>query len=137
MPGRGSCLCGDIRYAVSGTLREIVVCHCGQCRKQMGMMMATDAKRSEIVIANEDKLVWYRASDFAARGSCPRCGTTLFWLRDGAETISIAAGTLDEDGGVKVERHIFVADKGDRYEIGDGLPQYDYDDSDGPPRPRR
>lgn len=134
----GSCLCGTIRYTVTGAMRDVVACHCSQCRKQMGhFMAATDARRDELEIVNEDKLEWYRASDFAARAFCRTCGTVLFWQEDGAETTSISAGTLDDEGGVKLERHIFVADKGSYYEITDGLDQYDQDDGDGPPRTRR
>ena len=133
----GSCLCGTVRYTVTGSLREVVACHCSQCRKQMGhFMAATDARRDELEIVNEDHLEWYRASDIAARAFCRTCGTVLFWQRDGAETTSIAAGTLDDEGGVKLARHIFTADKGGYYEIADGLPQYEQDDSDGPPRKR-
>ena len=137
MPGTGSCLCGTVRYEVTGRLRGVVACHCTQCRKQMGhFMAATDAKRDELEIENADHIEWYRASDIAARGFCRTCGTVLFWQEDGADTTSISAGTLDDEGGVKLERHIFVADKADYYEITDGLAQYDGDDADGPPRPR-
>ena len=135
--GTGSCLCGTVRYAVRGPLRAVVACHCTQCRKQTGHFLpATDARRDEITIEGEANLEWYRASDFAARAFCRTCGSVLFWQQDGAETTSILAGTLDDDAGVKLERHIFVGDKGRYYEITDGLPQYDEDDHDGPPRPR-
>jgi hypothetical protein len=33
------------------------------------------------------------------------------------------AGTIDGATGLKLERHIFVADKGDYYEIADGIAQ--------------
>ena len=136
MPG-GSCLCGTVRYEVTGKLHSVVACHCSQCRKQMGhFMAATDARRDELKIVNEDKLEWYRASDAAARAFCRTCGSVLFWQADGSETTSIAAGTLDDEGGVKLERRIFVADKGLYYEITDGLDQYEHDDDAGPPRPR-
>jgi hypothetical protein len=32
-------------------------------------------------------------------------------------------GAFDGPTGVSLERHIFVSEKGDYYEIGDGLPQ--------------
>ena len=37
--------------------------------------------------------------------------------------ISITAGSLDSPTGLKLDRHIYVADKGDYYEIADGVPQ--------------
>jgi hypothetical protein len=37
--------------------------------------------------------------------------------------MAIAMAAFDGPTGVKLARHIFVADKGDYYEIADGLPQ--------------
>jgi hypothetical protein len=47
----------------------------------------------------------------------------LFWKAHDEDQISFSLGCLDEEDGIKLERHIFVADKGDYYEIADGLPQ--------------
>ena len=134
----GSCLCGAVRYEVAGSLRNVVACHCGQCRKQTGhFYAATDCKDGDLTLHDPDgALRWYAASAEARRGFCGICGSALFWRRnDGTET-SILAGSLDDEGGIKLERHIFVADKGDYYELTDGLPQYAADDHDGRPRPR-
>ena len=60
------------------------------------------------------------------RGFCSRCGSWLFWeplLRDWT---SVALGSLDGPTGLALERHIFVAHKGDYYTIGDGLPQNEH-----------
>ena len=132
----GSCLCGAVAYEITGSLRNVVACHCSQCRKQTGhFYAATDCRDDDLTVHDPDgQLRWYAASDFARRGFCGTCGSALFWRRnDGTET-SILAGSLDEDGGVKLERHIFVADKGGYYEIADGLPQFERDDRDAPPR---
>lgn len=66
---------------------------------------------------------WYRASDFARRGFCADCGSSLFWQRDGSDIIDVAAGALDSPTGLRLQGHIFTADKGDYYQITDGLPQ--------------
>lgn len=136
---RGSCLCGAVRYEVRGQLRDVVACHCGQCRKQTGhFYAATDCLNEDLTIHDPDgQLRWYAASDFAQRGFCGTCGSALFWRRDGAANTSVLAGSLDDDGGIRMERHIFVGDKGEYYEIADGLPQHAGGDTDGPPRPRR
>ena len=44
------------------------------------------------------------------------------------------AGSVDGDAGITLDRHIFVADKGDYYELNDGLPQYAQSDMDVAPR---
>ena len=48
------------------------------------------------------------------------CGSTLFWQGKGLDYIAIAAGTLDTPSGLKMDGHIFCADKGDYYELLDG-----------------
>ncbi len=122
----GSCLCGAVRYRVSGALRPVIACHCAQCRKTSGHhVAATSAPRESVEI--EGEVAWYASSATARRGFCPVCGSNLFWDGPG-ENLSIFAGTLDGDPGVRLAGHIFCADKGAYYEIADGLPQAEADD---------
>jgi hypothetical protein len=117
----GSCLCGAVSYEVTGQLRNAVACHCTQCRKMTGhYLAATAANHDEFRLTRDDGLAWYRASDTAKRGFCRICGSTLFWQGEGRDYISIAAGSLDQPTGIRLEGHIFCADKGDYYEITDG-----------------
>jgi hypothetical protein len=51
------------------------------------------------------------------------CGSNLFWRPHAQNRTSIAAGTLDVPTGIAIERHIFVAEKSDYYEIADALPK--------------
>ena len=32
----GGCLCGAVRYEITGTLRDVVNCHCSKCRRFHG-----------------------------------------------------------------------------------------------------
>jgi hypothetical protein len=47
----------------------------------------------------------------------------LFWEPVFREWTSVALGSIDGPSGLKLQRHIFVAEKGDYYAIADGLPQ--------------
>jgi hypothetical protein len=121
---QGGCLCGAVRYEVHGALRPVVMCHCTQCRRMTGhQMAATAARRADFRLLSGDELKWFNASADARRGFCGRCGSPLFW--DGADQphLSITAGSLDDSRGLKVACHIFVADKGDYYQILDDAPQ--------------
>ena len=111
---------------MTGPLRPVVACHCGQCRKQTGhFVAATRTRDSDIEISDSGTLKWYAASEDAKRGFCSICGSALFWKRNGSDHISVMAGVLDGDaGGIKLDRHIFVDDKGDYYEIADDVPLY-------------
>jgi hypothetical protein len=116
-------MCGAVRYRIAGPLRDVIGCHCSQCRRMTGhFMAATAARMVDFALVREAPLRWYEASAEARRGFCSACGSTLFWAGKGKDYISIAAGTLDEAGGLKFACHIFVADKGAYYEIEPGVP---------------
>jgi hypothetical protein len=120
----GGCLCGKVRFRVTGELRRIIVCHCGQCRKQTGYAVAaTAATLADFKLDDETTLGWYRATPAAERGFCTTCGSVLFWKPDNGHAISIMAGSLDGPTGLEIDKHIFVADKPDWYDITDGKPQ--------------
>ncbi|SLN58736.1 GFA family protein [Ruegeria meonggei] len=120
----GSCLCGAVAFTIDGTLSQPSACHCGQCRKQSGHVWAsTSAHQDKLSFTASDTLTWFRASDIARRGFCNACGSFLFWQHNDEDTISISMGALREPTGLKLARHIFVADKGDYYDITDDLPQ--------------
>jgi hypothetical protein len=111
-----------VRYEIRGALRNVIACHCSQCRRTSGHFVAASQARSvDLVLLESATLKWYRSSPDAERGFCSRCGGNLFWRPTAAEpgVTSIMAGTLDAPTGLKVMQHIFVADKSDYYEIGD------------------
>lgn len=121
---RGSCLCGAVRFAVRAALKAPDACHCSQCRKQSGHYWAsTNVARDAIAIEGEDRLSWYHASDKVRRGFCASCGSFLFWDPVEHPVIAVAMGAFDGATDTELEMHIHVADKGDYYDIADGLPQ--------------
>lgn len=123
-PAGGGCLCGAVRYRVNGNLRPVTACHCGQCRRTSGhFVAATAADNASLEIADPGgELKWYRSSAFAQRGFCGRCGSNLFWKRDDAPYTAITAGTLDGETGLRIEAHIYTADKGDYYSLDGDIP---------------
>ena len=123
-PYSGGCLCGAVRYHVTGPLRPVIACHCQQCRRTSGhYVAATAAAHAHISIEGEGNLTWFVSSPEARRGFCRLCGSNLFWQGTDRPYISIMAGSVDGATGLKLERHIFVAAKGDYYQIADGVPQ--------------
>ena len=120
----GQCLCGAVRYRVRGALDDPHACHCGMCRRQSGHFVAgVGAKLADFSMDGEENVTWFQSSSFARRGFCRACGSVLFW-DDGTDRIGINMGSLDQPTGLKLERHIFVEDKADYYEIEDALPQF-------------
>ncbi len=125
----GSCLCGAIQLFVKGDLEhDAEACHCHQCRKQTGgYLMGVNVRKSALTIDDERRhLRWYRSSPKVERGFCATCGSTLFWRPDieGYEWIGVSIAAFDQPTGKTVEKHTFVADKGDYYAIADDKIQH-------------
>ncbi|MEM9496171.1 MAG: GFA family protein [Pseudomonadota bacterium] len=128
-PLTGQCLCGDIAFTIECDRANVIACHCGQCRQWSGHVWASInvAVEALSMTRGEDRIVWFRASEFARRGFCPACGSALFWHGDKldghAHRIAVAAGALDAPTGLRLDKHIFAADKGDYYDIPAHEPQ--------------
>lgn len=120
----GSCLCGAISFEVAGDLQAPDACHCAQCRKQSGHFWAsTDVSREALTLDGVESISWYQSSEKVRRGFCSTCGSFLFWDPIGRASIAVAMGVFDRPTQTALGMHIFTADKGDYYEIADGLPQ--------------
>jgi hypothetical protein len=121
---KGSCLCGTVTFEVAGDLPPPDACHCRQCRKQSGHYFAsTDVPRSALTIHGADGITWFQSSERVRRGFCSTCGSTLFWDPVHKDRIGVAMGAFDTPTRTHLAIHIFVADRGDYYDITDGLPQ--------------
>lgn len=123
----GGCLCGGVRFRIDGDCRDIICCHCENCRRTHGHVAAyTAIDRNDLVLEAEQTLQWFHdASPDTWRGFCNRCGASLFWeLNESHGRISVAAGSLDDSGKLKTIGHVFVSEAGHYYTIDDGLPQF-------------
>lgn len=113
----GACLCGSVSLGLTPD-REVVACHCTQCRKQTGhFVAATRVPDEHLSITGEHNLTWYESSEAAKRAFCKTCGSVLLWKANDSHTTSVMAGCLDAPTGLKIDRHIYTEDKGDYYEI--------------------
>ena len=127
----GSCLCGDVRYEITGRMRNVVYCHCEQCRKTSGHFVAATAVDLDDLHVTEDRgLEWYKSSDTADRGFCRRCGSSLFWRPTHGKYMAVMAGAIDDPTGLHSKEHIWVGNKSDYYTLDDVLPQFERDHPD-------
>ena len=128
MENAGGCLCGEVRFQTKGPLREVVFCHCSQCRKQSGLYVAaTSVPAAALHLTGAASITWFASSDFAKRGFCSICGTPLFWKPNAEPRYAILAGAFDDPSCLTPGYHICIEGRAGFYEIGDGLPQYLHD----------
>ena len=99
------------------------------CRKAHGAAFGTYAavKAADFrAVSGADRITRYRSSAGIVRTFCARCGSTLQWLRESKpDVVDVALGILDDDPGVRPDRHIYVGSKAPWHEITDGLPQHE------------
>ena len=123
----GGCLCGGVRYRFAGPCRDIIVCHCENCRRTHGHVAAyTALPKARLELLADATLDWYHdESPGTQRGFCRRCGASLFWeAGDDTQRISVAAGSLDDSRELKTVGHIFLAEAGKYYAVDDDLPRF-------------
>jgi len=112
----GSCLCGSIRFEISGEPDSVSHCHCKMCQKQHGAAYATYAriKRSDIrYLIGEEYLAIYNSSDDILRKFCRECGSNIEWGRNekNPTKVGIAVGLFDTDFHVSSIKDICIESK--------------------------
>lgn len=124
----GRCLCGAVTYEVRGLLRDVVLCHCVECRRWSGTGAGAFASAHDAdLVVSGDALTWAESPESkrsALRGFCAACGSSLFWKAPELDRTGIAAGTLDEPTGLAVVAHIYTHQVAEWDALsGDGLPR--------------
>ncbi len=129
----GHCLCGSVRYEIGGEPLALLYCHCEECRRATGSSLNTSifVRRSNFrIVSGADALSFHESSPGNRRHFCSSCGSPIFKLfPEPPNVMTVRAGTLDSDPGVRPSGHIWVSEKAPWYEITDGLPQF----PEGPP----
>lgn len=125
----GGCLCGAVRFEISGPIRDIVCCHCSQCRKAQGSAFATNGNvRSEEfrLLTGEESLTGFAATPGQTKYFCKRCGSPIMSRSVSSPGhVRVRLGTIETPIRERPSAHIFVGSKADWEDIGAPLPQYD------------
>ncbi|MBZ0329659.1 GFA family protein [Halomonas sp. ANAO-440] len=125
---KGSCLCGKVRYKVSGEIDEVSMCHCQQCQKAQGSAFAAVAPICSAdfrITQGAEYLKEYRATPNKARVFCAECGSPLYSARDDRpEAKRLRLGTLDTPISPSKRYHAWVSSKAEWFDLEDALPKY-------------
>jgi hypothetical protein len=129
---RGSCLCGGVAFEVERAVGPFELCHCSRCRKSSGsafvaglgvraqdfrLLCGAELIRTYEAPIREDPPAYCVAF-------CSRCGSPVPNPPADATWFEIAAGLLDDDPGLRPDKHIFVECKSAWFPISDSLPQF-------------
>ena len=126
---KGGCLCGKVRYEISGPIENIVYCHCSLCRKAQGSAFASNGNidiNHFHFISGEDQLTAYAASSEHKKYFCKHCGSPIMSTNTAyPDKIRVRIGSIESDIKEKPLAHIFVSSKASWEEINDDLPKFD------------
>ncbi len=123
----GGCLCGFVRYAVSGEPQIVAYCHCGMCRRASGAPVTAWAvyEQSQFRLTSGEPAM-YASSAHGTRSFCPRCGAPLtFRSTERPGVVDVAAGSLDEPERLSPAVHVWYARHLPWLRIDDDLPRID------------
>ena len=126
----GSCLCGEIGFEASGAPVRMMYCHCSRCR------LGRAAAHAANLFFKLDQFSWVRGAGLVREYKVPdaRFHTVAFCSQCGGKVprpspergiVTVPAGSLDTDPGMRAQAHIFVADKAPWFDITGALPQFE------------
>lgn len=126
---KGGCLCGAVRYQISGPIRSIVHCHCSRCRRAQGSAFATNGIVNAgdfKLVSGADSLTGYEATPGQIRYFCKVCGSPIMSKRESSpDQVRVRIGTIESDIEERPMSHIFVTSKANWEEICGDLPKYE------------
>lgn len=111
----GSCLCGEVKYEVSGKIVGFYLCHCRHCQKDTG-----SAHAANMFLSNGD-LKWLQGGRHVKRFTlpqtrhtksfCTECGSALPYIDDSDGVLVVPAGGLDCTIHEKPHAYLFISSK--------------------------
>jgi hypothetical protein len=118
----GGCLCGDVRYEVSGPSISKAICYCESCTRAAGAPAIAWAgfDKSKFRLLH-GRIEIYESSPGVRRGFCRRCGTTLTYQED---DVYIATRTLDDPNAYPPDKHVLYGERVSWFNVEDELPHY-------------
>jgi hypothetical protein len=102
----GGCLCGKVRYEVTGEIKTAGKCHCQQCQKSTGASAMTAAVYADedVKVTGETKSYTYTSDGGrpVTNVFCPNCGASISGHSPAFAGLTlIRAGTLDDSSGLE------------------------------------
>ena len=124
----GSCHCGGIKFEIE-KVTAMTHCHCSVCRKTTGASFATFAhvrsERFKLIRGEEFIDPGYEWTPGHARSFCRRCGSPSPKFVAATRMMSVPAGLLDGDPGVRPSMHVFVSSKMEWVNLDDDLAKHE------------
>ena len=113
----GQCICGAVKFKISGEFESFFLCHCGRCRKDSG------SAHSANLFSSTAKISWLSGVEhikkFRLSGThhqrcfCMDCGSALPFSQASDGVLVVPAGSLDSPIGIRPNAHICFSSRAD------------------------
>lgn len=118
--GTGGCLCGSVRYRLVAIARQFGACHCAMCRKfSGGIELGLQIPAKGVIWETADTVATFASSDWAERGFCRICGSSLFWRLTAEGPMhrmyALCVGSLDTLEGLEFSSEVYIDAKPECY----------------------
>jgi len=126
---KGGCLCGAVKYEVTGEPKRFYHCHCTRCRKATGTGHASNLflqPGTLTWVSGEEQIRAFKVPE-AQRFTncfCSVCGSRVPRQAKGTDVVMIPAGSLDGEVPIKPQARIFSASRAGWSCTDDGVPTY-------------
>ena len=109
----GGCLCGELRYQITGNPITVYICHCTECQKiassAFGMSVRVNENDFNITQGNPEASKTVADSGRSKVGYfCPKCGIRIYGKPSSGGIVVVKGGTLDNPNWFKPVAHIWT-----------------------------
>jgi hypothetical protein len=119
----GSCLCGNVRFEVTGPFSAFHMCHCSRCRK------STASAHASNIFAAPENIAWLSGEEKIKRFDlpsakrfskcfCTDCGSSVPYASRNGKMVIIPAGLMDKDPDIFPQDNIFWGNRAPWYDNG-------------------
>ena len=126
----GSCLCGAVKYEVTGEAKRFYHCHCSRCRKATGTGHASN------IFLQPAELRWLSGQEHIRAFKIPEalrftnqfcdiCGGRLPRQPQASDTVVLPAGSLDGEAPLRPQARIFTGSRASWSCAGDEVAAYE------------
>jgi len=129
------CLCGAIELSLEPPTDFLSICHCRSCRLSHGAPCVawTSVPRERFgFVRGEDRVRWYRSSEWIRWGFCDTCGSRLLYLADQeghpespkTDRVYVAAACIDGPFDRELDAHVSYEERLPWFNPADGVAKY-------------
>ncbi len=124
MEWTGGCLCGAVRFEVTERPNMDAYCYCKMCQRWSGSVLTSwEGFKAKDFQCTKGEIKYYQSSEFAERGFCPECGSSLVQRGLKDDWFSVSTGAFDHSEDFPPREHCGIESQVSWLKVDDDLPR--------------